>query len=393
MAQSTAPAVFVSSTCFDLGDIRNEIEQFIASLGLSPLLSESPGFPVRPEHTAVQNCVDVVSRHADIFVLIVGRRYGTVVGSDKSVTNLEYSAARERGIPTFVFVNRDVLATLPIWKSNPSGDYSTFVDSPRLFEFVDGIRSTENQWVFSFGNSEDIIRQLRHQLSLLFYDSLRARERLQKSVRSERFDRLSNSALQLVLDKPEAWRLKLFCQILDDMQMGFSSQKLDLDYGIMRTPIRYFRKMSESGDWFLVKINDLQSSVENLGVAFSKLLRDSISEESDDKFFQRVFYVTDLIASEYERLIRWAGEFNAVRNADSYEKVLGPLSHFAELIIQEIDQYSVRVRGEIDEALARADRTGERQTVRVEFNLALPEGPAAEVMREINKLKESISVV
>ena len=40
-----------------------------------------------------------------MFVLIVGARYGYVPpGTDRSIVNLEYIAAREAGIPIYVFI-------------------------------------------------------------------------------------------------------------------------------------------------------------------------------------------------------------------------------------------------------------------------------------------------
>jgi hypothetical protein len=54
---SSAPAVMVSSTLYDLRHIRADLARFIADeLGYIPLLSELPSFPVNPDLDTVANC-------------------------------------------------------------------------------------------------------------------------------------------------------------------------------------------------------------------------------------------------------------------------------------------------------------------------------------------------
>lgn len=41
---SKLPTVFVSSTCFDLSQVRHDMKQFIETIGYEPLLSEFDSF-------------------------------------------------------------------------------------------------------------------------------------------------------------------------------------------------------------------------------------------------------------------------------------------------------------------------------------------------------------
>jgi hypothetical protein len=66
-------SVFVSSTCYDLRQIRADLGDFINAMGLDPILSEFASFPVDPDLPTVDNCLKAVEHRADIFVLIVGR--------------------------------------------------------------------------------------------------------------------------------------------------------------------------------------------------------------------------------------------------------------------------------------------------------------------------------
>src|ERR1041385_7432163 len=131
---SSAPKLMVSSTFYDLRQIRQNLAHFIRDeLGYVPLLSELPSFPVDPDLTTIENCRARVEKDADILVLTIGGRYGSLDDKTaKSVTNLEFVTARRKGIPIYAFVEKHVLDVIPIWKNNLTGDFSAVVDTPKL---------------------------------------------------------------------------------------------------------------------------------------------------------------------------------------------------------------------------------------------------------------------
>lgn len=105
----STPRTFVSSTCLDLKDARSSIEQHLIQLGHEPLLSDTLTFGVTPKKHSHQAFLDQVD-NADYLILIVGgRRGGTYIGSERSITNEEYRRAMKRRIPVMIFVSEDVL--------------------------------------------------------------------------------------------------------------------------------------------------------------------------------------------------------------------------------------------------------------------------------------------
>src|SRR5262245_56298146 len=126
------PGVFISSTFYDLRQVRTDLIAFVENqLGYRAIASELPYFPVNPTQDTIENCRSRVEEQADIFVLVIGGRYGFINESNgKSVTNLEYLVACAKGIPVYAFVDRDVLAVLPLWKENPKMDFTKSVDRP-----------------------------------------------------------------------------------------------------------------------------------------------------------------------------------------------------------------------------------------------------------------------
>src|SRR5947209_4528412 len=163
--------IFVSSTFFDLAQVRDDIRTTITELGHEALLNEYPSFPVNPNIDTIENCKKAV-RSSDFFVLIIGGRRGSLDPvSGKSVTNIEYETAIEAGIDCFVFVNEQLMTLLDVWKKTPDADFSAFVDSPHVFEFISGIITAQG-WIFTFKKASEISEILRNQLSVFLKDLL-----------------------------------------------------------------------------------------------------------------------------------------------------------------------------------------------------------------------------
>ena len=209
------PNVFVSSTMYDLSELRAQLRHFIEGLGWRAVMSEHDSFPIDPDRTTVENCRRNVRENADVFVMVVGARYGSIdAEADKSITNLELVEARARGVPAYVFVNRNVLAQFRVWKANPNGDYFSVVDTPRIFEFIDSFRGGGESWTFDFITAEDIVNKLRLQFAYLAQDAFELRQMARGHDRL--VTGLEGDALLLALRRDEYWEVRLFATILEE---------------------------------------------------------------------------------------------------------------------------------------------------------------------------------
>lgn len=177
---ASAPTVMVSSTFFDLKQVRADLRAFLEEeLGYTSLLSQYGSFPVDPDLDTVENCRRRVEENADLLLLVIGGRYGSLdPEGDRSVTNLEYLTARQKGIPIYVFVQKGILDIIPVWEANPDADLSRVADSPRLFGFIEEIRSQQRHWVFPFETAQDIVARLRNQFAHLMNEGLLLRAKL-----------------------------------------------------------------------------------------------------------------------------------------------------------------------------------------------------------------------
>lgn len=181
------PKVFISSTCFDLSEIREQLKRFVLSFGFEPVLSEYGDVFYHPDLHTHEACVHEVS-NCQLFILIVGGRFGGQYISDKnkSITNAEYEAAKSANIPVFTYIRNNVLNNHHVYKENKNQDFVYSISFPaidkqdyaqNIFQFIDDVRKSPTNNAFEgFDNFNDIEMHLRKQWAGMFFDFLRTRE-------------------------------------------------------------------------------------------------------------------------------------------------------------------------------------------------------------------------
>lgn len=174
------PRIFLSSTCFDLGDARASLTTFLEGMGFEVLNSQSKQFGVKPKVHSHDACLAMM-QNADYVVLIIGgRRGGTYVGSEQSITNEEIKAAQKLDRPIFAFVDKRVEALRQAYRKNPTADFKPVVEDYRVFDFLDYVASGhDDNWLHPFDNVTDIQDTLRAQFAyilLLYSQGLRRKD-------------------------------------------------------------------------------------------------------------------------------------------------------------------------------------------------------------------------
>lgn len=216
-------SIFVSSTCYDLRALREHLRSGIAAWGHDPVLSEYLSFPVSPDLTTVENCKKVVRERADVFVLVVGGRRGSLdPATDRSVVNVEYREARSVGIDCIIFVEKQVWDLLPHFKRNPDADFSSTVDYPDVFRFIDEI-AEGTKWIFPFARTDEILTTLQTQLSIRFRDLL-TRARSNCLTIPPEFVGESEVIARIALDKDRLWEYRLAFELLKDRMRRFDDK-------------------------------------------------------------------------------------------------------------------------------------------------------------------------
>lgn len=181
------PKVFISSTCYDLMQIRDTLFEFVKSYYYEPILSEKGDVFFHPDLHTHESCINELE-NCQLFILIIGGRFGGnyKMNLNKSVTNAEYEAARIKKIPVFTFIKREVYEDHRVYQKNknnaslikqinfPSIEKQEY--AVKIFEFIDRVRLAEtNNSYSSFEYVNQIKDYLGKQWAGLMYDFLNNR--------------------------------------------------------------------------------------------------------------------------------------------------------------------------------------------------------------------------
>lgn len=231
-----APRIFISSTCYDLKYIRENLKYSIRNLGYEPILSEEGNIYFDPSLDTLDSTITEVPG-CQIFVLIIGGRFGTLYrDTGKSITNAEYNEAVKNKIPVFALVERAVLDEYSVYRANlenPSLNANQIsypsVDSTKIFDFVDEVRGqTINNALVPFSNFEEIQSYLRQQWAGMMYRFLTSESEAKRvgdlfsalSSETEKIEFLTRKLVDSVADADTKILVELYDIILESKIIG-----------------------------------------------------------------------------------------------------------------------------------------------------------------------------
>lgn len=162
------PKAFLSSTSYDLADLRAELVELLDALGFEPVYFESPDFPVPGGLHSHDVCLDAVAS-CDTYILVINRRYGGEYAGTRypamrglGITHAESRLAFELDKRVFVFVRQalwDERATVRANAAKGVFVAPVHADSPRIFDLIDEIlhRQADN-WIHFVDSFRDSVR-------------------------------------------------------------------------------------------------------------------------------------------------------------------------------------------------------------------------------------------
>lgn len=171
--------VFISSTIYDLIDVRCEVESEIREMGLIPIMSDSvlSEFAIMPDRNSIETCLANV-RNCDLFIIILSQRYGPslkdVGYADFSATHYEYLEAARAKKPIYMYVRDRLEADYNIWKKNNEKEQQEFAwiksGDQKIFSLLKSHRKlsekTVSNWIWIFRNSIELKERVKKDLSI-----------------------------------------------------------------------------------------------------------------------------------------------------------------------------------------------------------------------------------
>lgn len=176
------PRVFISSTFYDLRQVREDLERMIRELGFEPIRHETGRIPYASDQKLEASAYREVDL-SDIVVSIVGGRFGSESSQNQglSISQAELRRAVEAGIPVFIFVEKGTLSEYRTYQLNKSalGVKYSYADNVRIYEFLEQLYGLpHNNPIQGFETSNDITEFLRQQWAGLFQRFLQDQRRL-----------------------------------------------------------------------------------------------------------------------------------------------------------------------------------------------------------------------
>lgn len=346
----------ISSTFYDLQQVREDLRVFLEDhLGYRTLLSEHPSFPVNPSLDAIENCRERVSRDADVLVLVIGGRYGHVDDrTAKSVTNIEYLAAREKGIPVYAFVSAGILPLLQMYRDNPSANYSSAVDNPLVFDFIARVRDVDKVWTQGFTRAADIIEALRIQFA---YEHTRGLL-LAATFRESQHDIAwmngwSAETVRIALERPFAWEWRLFASALRDALA--SHRKLRARHRSKKA-FGLGQDVSDPIAWMGARFSDARRFPSALEDVINSALPEAFGPSGQPGNRDLVLFAAETLGDIYREMLRWSERVRTANIHDCFSLAVALLGRFLDAAIEALEEFSDRLSQDLAEKLPRAQR-------------------------------------
>lgn len=183
------PRVFISSTFYDLRQIRVELDKFIEGLGYEPVRNEEGDIPYGKDEALQAYCYKEIA-NIDVLVSIIGSRYGSAgiikeKEQEYSVSQLELKTALKEDKQVFVFIDKNVFTeyeTYILNKNNENVIYK-YVDNVNIYKFIEEIKALpHNNNIKGFETAENITSYLREQFAGLFKQFMLDNKRVKETL-------------------------------------------------------------------------------------------------------------------------------------------------------------------------------------------------------------------
>ncbi len=180
--------VFLSSTCYELRDLRAAVHSWLKGLGLNPLLSDEKGFPHYEGLPPYATCLRVLEE-CPLVIGVIDRQYGHPFDDwgpyeqfrGLSPIHAEIRHALDLGKRLLLFVNDDIWTFYEIWRRDQeifkSLDPPKGLEEDTLHMFHELKTRKPTPWISRFSNVTDLLESLNQEFVNQLYDHLKDREK------------------------------------------------------------------------------------------------------------------------------------------------------------------------------------------------------------------------
>lgn len=176
------PRIFMSSTFYDLKQIRTDLDLFIDTLGYETIRNEEGDIPYGKDDALEEYCYKEI-KSIDILVSIIGGRFGSESKrSNSSISQIELRTALKENKQVYIFIEKNVLAEYETYLINKDKEISfRYVDDVRIYQFIEEIKTlNSNNNIKGFDTASEISKYLKDQFAGLFQRFLEEQTRIKE---------------------------------------------------------------------------------------------------------------------------------------------------------------------------------------------------------------------
>lgn len=269
-------------------------------------------------------------------------------------------------------------------ENNPDADFSSHVESQKVFEFVENVSHFKSNWVYKFDNASDIKSALLQQIPYLFMDSLEARKKLKVNDVNLPSKLFPPKAVRLVIEKPDGWEYLLFAFLCKAYLDRLEHKKFDLEYGISFNDVVVIEQPQDVFDWIKAHNNEMLKLIRLTTTLVNDAVMKSFGEPGKEGDYRKIQHVCQRLLEVYEQIVNWKLSFTTLEVNEDFEPILKVLSGFADDPLAKIEQFVNRVHIEIPEALENIAHSDEH--VKLDFTFVLESPDVDSFNQELEKI-------
>lgn len=194
------PRIFLSSTFYDLRQIRTDIDIFIENLGYDIIRNEEGDIPYGKDEALEEYCYKEI-KGIDILVSVVGGRFGSESKrGNNSISQIELKTALKENKQVYIFVDKNILSEYETYLINKEKDITfKYADDIRIYQFLEEIKSLpNNNNIKGFETASEITRYLKEQFAGLFQRFLEEQTRVKEVSLIQNLEKTAHTLNKLV---------------------------------------------------------------------------------------------------------------------------------------------------------------------------------------------------
>ena len=269
-------------------------------------------------------------------------------------------------------------------------DFSEFVDTTKIFEFISEIREDSKLWTFEFDTAQDIVSVLKSQLSYLFKETLLLRRKFYQEV-DELFNlNISNRAINLILEKPEHYEIRFFFQTMIDEILKKESIKNDYEYAIILNSKFAIYDNQDLINWIQQRLAVLSSLIDSLNNLIQKVFPIFYAEPGTPSNLKGLFYTAETYARIYESIIDWTIETASTFVNEECSNLRDRFAKLSDSAIKDVWNFPFETLNKINDSLNNSSTGDSEQELNIMLTIKIDEQALAEYNIEFEKFKQIV---